>query len=185
MWGNVSAKIRPDELDWEIEKSKDWLPLFPKGISSSKLPRLIMEPISFLEADEVEGSRLGQRIERQLKEGFMKWRSSRTTWNRYSSTKLRSLLPLLEERRVENSPTLVHDEHFGELRDILKSYEMTGFPLHQPYSTLDSVIESVYSTGLHTIDTPDVEFALGVYAKAYPASIFSLWVYMAALHPIK
>jgi len=181
----VSLKQRPDELDWEVEKSKDWLPLFPKGISESKLPRLQMGSPAFSEADEREGSRLGQRIERHLKESFMKWRQSRTTWNRYSSTKLRSLLPLLEERRVDGSPSLVHDEHLGELREILKSYEMTGFPLHQPYSTLDSVLESVYSTGLHTIDTPEVQFALGAYAKAYPASIFSLWIYIAALHPIK
>lgn len=43
-------------------------------------------------------------------------------------------------------------------------------------------MEAVFATGLHTIDTPDVEFALAAYAHAYPASVYSVWVYVAALH---
>lgn len=59
---------------------------------------------------------------------------------------------------------------------------MTGFPLQQPYTNMESIIETVYATGVHTIDAPDVEFAVAAYAHAYPASVYSVWVYVAALH---
>lgn len=59
---------------------------------------------------------------------------------------------------------------------------MSGFPLQQPYVNMHTITESVFATGLHTIDTPDVEFALAAYAQAYPASVYSVWVYVAALH---
>ena len=59
---------------------------------------------------------------------------------------------------------------------------MTGFPIQQAYVNLDSVAESIFATGVHTIDTPEVEFALAAYAQSYPASVYSLWIYIAALH---
>jgi len=59
---------------------------------------------------------------------------------------------------------------------------MTGFPLQQPYINMESITEAVYATGLHTIDTPDVEFAIAAYSHAYPASVYSVWIYVAALH---
>jgi len=59
---------------------------------------------------------------------------------------------------------------------------MTGFPLQQAYINLESVTETIFATGVPTIDTPDVEFALAAYAHSYPASVYSLWIYIAALH---
>ena len=104
------------------------------------------------------------------------------------------------------------DEHLGELRDIMTTYQvsaikelllllfvmvhnklhmtwfcsfslqMTGFPIQQAYVNMESVTESVFATGVHTIDTPDVEFAVAAYARSFPAGVYSVWVYIAALH---
>lgn len=59
---------------------------------------------------------------------------------------------------------------------------MTGFPIQQPYANMNNITEAVYATGIHTIDTPSVEFAIAVYAHAYPASVYSVWIYVTALH---
>jgi len=62
---------------------------------------------------------------------------------------------------------------------------MTGFPLHQAYVNMESIVETIFATGIHSIDTPDVEFALAAYAHAYPSSVYSVWIYVAALHKKK
>ena len=60
--------------------------------------------------------------------------------------------------------------------------QMTGFPIQQAYVNMESVAESVFATGVHTIDTPEVEFAVAAYARSFPAGVYSVWVYIAALH---
>lgn len=50
-----------------------------------------------------------------------------------------------------------------------------------PYSELKPLIEAVYSTGVHNINVPNVEFALAVYIHPYPKNVLSVWIYVASL----
>lgn len=59
--------------------------------------------------------------------------------------------------------------------------QISGFPLHQPFSEIRSIIEAVHSTGVHNIQAPNVEFALAVYVHPYPNNVLSVWVYVASL----
>jgi hypothetical protein len=59
--------------------------------------------------------------------------------------------------------------------------QFSGFPLHMPYSEVKPLIEAVYSTGVHNIDVPNVEFALAVYIHPYPKNVLSVWIYVASL----
>lgn len=59
--------------------------------------------------------------------------------------------------------------------------QFSGFPLHMPYSEVKPLIEAVYSTGVHNIDAPNVEFALAVYIHPYPKNVLSVWIYVASL----
>lgn len=49
------------------------------------------------------------------------------------------------------------------------------------YSELRPLVEAVYSTGVHNIDVPSVEFALAVYIHPYPKNVLSVWIYVASL----
>ena len=49
------------------------------------------------------------------------------------------------------------------------------------YTDIEPLIEAVYSTGVHKIDTADVEFAIAVHIHSYPCSVMSVWVYVASL----
>lgn len=61
------------------------------------------------------------------------------------------------------------------------SLQFSGFPLHMPYSEVKPLIDAVYSTGVHNIDVPNVEFALAVYIHPYPKNVLSVWIYVASL----
>jgi len=60
-------------------------------------------------------------------------------------------------------------------------FQISGFPLHLPFSELRPVIEAVYSTGVHSVEASKVEFALAVYVHPYPNNVLSVWVYLASL----
>lgn len=49
------------------------------------------------------------------------------------------------------------------------------------FSEVTPLVEAVYSTGVHSIDVPNIEFALAVYVHAYPKNILSVWIYVASL----
>lgn len=60
-------------------------------------------------------------------------------------------------------------------------FQISGFPLHLPFSEIRSIVDAVHSTGVHNVQTPSVEFALAVYVHPYPNNVLSVWVYLASL----
>ncbi|KFO34685.1 Protein CC2D2B [Fukomys damarensis] len=63
----------------------------------------------------------------------------------------------------------------------LQSIQITGFPVQVPYTDVQSVIDAVYQTGIHSSEFPETEFALAVYIHPYPNNILSVWVYLVSL----
>lgn len=61
------------------------------------------------------------------------------------------------------------------------SLQVSGFPLNVPFVDLDTIVEAVFSTGVHSQDTSDIEFALAVYVHGYSNSVLSIWIYVASL----
>ncbi|XP_045429978.1 coiled-coil and C2 domain-containing protein 2A isoform X6 [Pipistrellus kuhlii] len=136
------------------------------------------EELVYQRTDKAAAAELQDRIEKILKEKVMDWRPRHLTrWNRYCTSTLRHFLPLLESSRGEE----VEEDHRAELLRQLGDYRFSGFPLHMPYSELKPLIEAVYSTGVHNIDVPNVEFALAVYIHPYPKNVLSVWIYVASL----
>lgn len=58
---------------------------------------------------------------------------------------------------------------------------MTGFPINLCTSDMDTIVEAVHATGVHSSEAADVEFALAVHITAYPCNVLSLWIYIASL----
>lgn len=59
--------------------------------------------------------------------------------------------------------------------------QIEGFPIQMPYTNIQSVIDAMYQTGIHSSEFPQTEFALAVYIHPYPNNILSVWVYLASL----
>lgn len=120
---------------------------------------------------------LKSRLERALKCKMMEWRPKHPTrWNRQCTSVLRQILPKLEF--YTGSFASFED---SELERLLQFYWVTGFPIQMPYTDVQSVIDAVYQTGIHSSEFPQTEFALAVYIHPYPNNILSVWVYLASL----
>uniref|UniRef100_A0A8C8U5P2 Coiled-coil and C2 domain containing 2B n=1 Tax=Peromyscus maniculatus bairdii TaxID=230844 RepID=A0A8C8U5P2_PERMB len=111
---------------------------------------------------------------------------------------LQSVDCLFNDRNVwfniqqNNTPMAVHFDYSKESfwKQLLpkdfqgtkaQSVQVTGFPIQMPYTDVQSVIDAVYQTGIHSSEFPQMEFALAVYIHPYPNNILSVWVYLASL----
>uniref|UniRef100_A0A8C8ZA16 Coiled-coil and C2 domain containing 2B n=1 Tax=Prolemur simus TaxID=1328070 RepID=A0A8C8ZA16_PROSS len=73
----------------------------------------------------------------------------------------------------------------NNFQETAQSIQVVGFPIQMPYTDLQSVIDAVYQTGIHSSEFPQTEFALAVYIHSYPSNILSVWVYLASLTQYK
>ncbi|XP_024303773.1 protein CC2D2B isoform X11 [Homo sapiens] len=156
---------------------KNWLGciVFP---FSALLQQSEPEEIIYFETDKSMVEDLRNRIERTLKSKVMEWRPKHPThWNRQCTFILRQILPKLEF----GIGSFVSSEGDNEFERILQFYWVTGFPIQMPYIDVQSIIDAVYQTGIHSAEFPQTEFALAVYIHPYPNNILSVWVYLASL----
>uniref|UniRef100_A0A8C6EV66 Coiled-coil and C2 domain containing 2A n=1 Tax=Marmota marmota marmota TaxID=9994 RepID=A0A8C6EV66_MARMA len=178
IWFNIQQYDSPLRINFDVTKPKLWKSFFSRSLPYPGLSSVQPEELIYQRTDKAAAAELQDRIEKILKEKIMDWRPRHLTrWNRYCTSTLRHFLPLLERSQGED----VEDDHRAELLKQLGDYRFSGFPLHMPYSEVKPLIEAVYSTGVHNIDVPNVEFALAVYIHPYPKNVLSVWIYVASL----
>ena len=49
------------------------------------------------------------------------------------------------------------------------------------FTDIKTLIERVYSTGVHNTEEADIEFALAVHVYPYPNSVLAVWIYIGRL----
>ncbi|XP_031197991.1 coiled-coil and C2 domain-containing protein 2A isoform X2 [Mastomys coucha] len=178
IWFNIQYHDSPLRINFDVTKPKLWKSFFSRSLPYPGLSSIQPEELIYQHTDKAAAAELQDRIEKILKEKIMDWRPRHLTrWNRYCTSTLRHFLPLLERSQGED----IEDDHRAELLKQLGDYRFSGFPLHMPYSEVKPLIEAVYSTGVHNIDLPNVEFALAVYIHPYPKNVLSVWIYVASL----
>ncbi|XP_064916643.1 coiled-coil and C2 domain-containing protein 2A isoform X4 [Columba livia] len=178
VWFNMQEYDSPVRINFDISKPKLWKSFFSRSLPYPGLCSVQPEELVYQPSDKAAAMELQGRIEKILKDKIMEWRPRHLTrWNRYCTSTLRNFLPLLEQNQGKD----VEDDHQAELQKQLGDYRVSGFPIHMPFSEVRPLIEAVHSTGVHTIDMANVEFALAVYIHAYPQNVLSVWVYVASL----
>ncbi|XP_035759352.1 coiled-coil and C2 domain-containing protein 2A [Egretta garzetta] len=178
VWFNMQEYDSPARIKFDVGKPKLWKSFFSRSLPYPGLSSIQPEELIYQHSDKAAAVELQSRIEKILKDKIMEWRPRHLTrWNRYCTSTLRNFLPLLEQNQGKD----VEDDHQAELQKQLGDYRVSGFPMHMPFSEVTPLIEAVHSTGVHTIDVSNVEFALAVYVHAYPQNVLSVWVYVASL----
>ncbi|KAG7172855.1 Coiled-coil and C2 domain-containing protein 2A-like [Homarus americanus] len=168
----------PPRVNFDVHGS-GWRSLFSRSQPDPGLPSVQPQRLTFHPVDTSQMDQLKERLEILLRDAIMKWRSSqRTPWNRHAIMVLRKLVHGLEEPRASGKDT---SPDLTQLATIMTSHKVCGVCVHQGYSTMASVVEAVHSTGIHLTQSNDAEFALALHLKPYPASIISVWVYVASL----
>uniref|UniRef100_W5JZZ7 Coiled-coil and C2 domain containing 2A n=1 Tax=Astyanax mexicanus TaxID=7994 RepID=W5JZZ7_ASTMX len=177
VWFNIQLYATPIRMSFDVTKPKFWKPFFSRSFPDPGLSSVQPEDLVYRRTDKAYAAEL-QDIEKILREKIMEWRPRHPTrWNRYCTSTLRQFLPKLEMSGGRE----VAEEHRLELQSLLGDYRISGFPLHLPFSEIRPIIEAVYSTGVHNVEAPNVEFALAVYVHPYPSNVLSVWVYIASL----
>ncbi|XP_058048290.1 coiled-coil and C2 domain-containing protein 2A isoform X8 [Ahaetulla prasina] len=178
VWFNIQQYDSPPRINFDVNKTKFWKPFFSRSLPFPGLSSVQPEELFYQNADKAVALHLQNRLEKILKEKIMEWRPNHLTrWNRYCTSALRQFLPLLEKHQGKE----IEDDHQAELQKQLGDYRVSGFPIHLPFSDVASIVEAVYSTGVHKTEIPNTEFALAVYVHAYPKHILSVWIYVASL----
>ncbi|KAA8589671.1 hypothetical protein FQN60_013036 [Etheostoma spectabile] len=156
VWFNIQEYTSPMTVSFDTTKANLWKPFFSRSFSHPGL----------------------SSVQKILKEKIMEWRPRHPTrWNRYCTTTLKQFLPKLEVSGGQD----MAEGHRHELQSLLGDNNISGFPLHMPFSEIRPIIEAVYSTGVHNVQASNVEFALAVYVHPYPNNVLSVWVYLASL----
>ncbi|XP_051515693.1 coiled-coil and C2 domain-containing protein 2A-like isoform X2 [Myxocyprinus asiaticus] len=178
VWFNIQAYASPVRMSFDVSKPKLWKPFFSRAFPDPGLSSVQPEALVYRRTDRAAAVELQDRIEKVLREKIMEWRPRHPTrWNRYCISTLRQFLPKLELSGGRE----VAEEHRLELQSLLGEYSISGFPLHLSFSEIRPIIEAVHSTGVHKVESPNVEFALAVYVHPYPSNVLSVWVYIASL----
>ncbi|XP_023564843.1 protein CC2D2B [Octodon degus] len=178
VWFNIQQNNTPMAVYFDYSKESFWKQLLPKNFQGTKIQSIQPEEIIYSDTNKTMVEDLKNRIERTLKWKIMEWRPKRPTrWSRQCASILRQILPKLEF----GTESLVSSEEESELEKLLQFYWVTGFPIQMPYTDVQSIIDAVYQTGIHSSECPETEFALAVYIHPYPNNILSVWVYLVSL----
>ncbi|KAM6441989.1 protein CC2D2B [Liasis olivaceus] len=178
VWFNIQQNNSPMCTSFDISKEGFWKQLLPYNFQNSKTQTVQPEKILYVSTDEHLVDELQNRIERTLKNKIMEWRSHLPTrWHRQCTSVLRQILPKLEFRNEH----ITKEKEENYLEAFQEHYWVTGFPLQMPYLDIQSIIEAVYQTGIHSSEIPYTEFALAVYIHPYPNKILSVWIYLVSL----
>ncbi|TKC42367.1 hypothetical protein EI555_003407, partial [Monodon monoceros] len=183
VWFNIQQNNSPRAVYFDYSKESFWKQLLPKNYQGTKAQSIqfsVFQPeeITYSDTNKSMVEDLKNRIERTLKYKIMEWRPKQPTrWNRQCTFILRQILPKLEL----GTGNFVSSEEESEFERLLQFYWVAGFPIQMPYTDVQSVIDAVYQTGIHSSEFPQTEFALAVYIHPYANNILSVWVYLASL----
>ncbi|XP_054584945.1 protein CC2D2B [Eptesicus fuscus] len=178
VWFNIQQNSTPMAVYFDYSKESFWKQLLPKNFQGTQAQSIQPEEIIYSDTNKSMVDDLKNRIERTLKCKIMEWRPKQPTrWNRQCTSILRHILPKLEV----GTESFVSSEEESEFERLLQFYWIEGFPIQMPYTNVQSVIDAMYQTGIHSSEFPQTEFALAVYIHPYPNNILSVWVYLASL----
>nr|KAF6322123.1 coiled-coil and C2 domain containing 2B [Pipistrellus kuhlii] len=178
VWFNIQQNSTPMAIYFDYSKESFWKQLLPKNFQGTQAQSIQPEEIIYSDTNKSMVDDLKNRIERILKCKIMEWRPKQPTrWNRQCTSILRHILPKLEV----GTESFVSSEEESEFERLLQFYWIEGFPIQMPYTNIQSVIDAMYQTGIHSSEFPQTEFALAVYIHTYPNNILSVWVYLASL----
>lgn len=180
IYGNIQSEEHPSKLIFNTANIKCWKPFFSKAYPNPGLASIQSDRLNYIPVDAQFAINLEDRLERLLRDKLMEWRPRNITkFNRYCSQAFKNLLLTIETKTVLSGAS--SDEHRSQLGQVLSSHQLTGFPLHMPYTDNEAVVERVFSTGVHKSEDADVEFALAVHIHPYPNSVMVVWIYIGSL----
>ncbi|KAK1333596.1 hypothetical protein QTO34_005981 [Cnephaeus nilssonii] len=179
VWFNIQQNSTPMAVYFDYSKESFWKQLLPKNFQGTQAQSIQPEEIIYSDTNKS----MVDDLKNRSNAGHFK--NPKRKLSEFGVKK-----GLLSEReganREDGSPkvgteSFVSSEEESEFERLLQFYWIEGFPIQMPYTNVQSVIDAMYQTGIHSSEFPQTEFALAVYIHPYPNNILSVWVYLASL----
>ena len=193
IWGNVQAANDIRNTNFDLTNKKDWWPLFTpeweekhdgKFQKETVQDKVDWRPGQRHEAYEVEITKF---VRDMIRTRFESWRNDRgltTTENMSLNKSLAAILKRMEEAQHFKGE-FTEDNLHTDLEKYMKQNDLTGFYINRPYTDIEPIIEEIQNADIHNCgpisdgNDRDTQFAIAVYAKAFPRRVLSLWVAVA------
>ncbi|CAF3271321.1 unnamed protein product [Rotaria socialis] len=183
IWANIQEQDVPSRMNFDVSNTKHWRPFFDRSFPRNSLSWTSVQPndLHYEVTQSQDVVTLEKHIFEVIRDKSPDWRASNITpWHYGCQKRLQEILKTKEESFILGLAPSGGDIE-AELTEFQSTHDITGFSIQMPYSTIQAVVDTVYSTKLFEHATNDIQFALAVHVHAYPNNILAVWVYVAHL----
>eukprot|EP00039_Didymoeca_costata_P013217 m.197200 g.197200 ORF g.197200 m.197200 type:complete len:1490 (+) comp15709_c0_seq4:147-4616(+) len=181
VWGNMQPNPNPGNMNFDFGVSKNWKPFFSKSFPRPATLPSIQAPVDYVMPSPGTVSTLEAKVTNFLREKVRSWREANGRITRYNGpccTALYNLLGGYEQAFLDPEKETGLS---GDLDLILKTHNLTGFPINFPYVNLLDSAEKVYSSAAFLTRVRRTELGIAVKMIPYPNDVYSCWVFLAVV----
>ncbi|CAF4464452.1 unnamed protein product [Rotaria sp. Silwood2] len=185
IWANIQEQDIPSRMNFDVGKAADWRPFFSHSFPRDTLPWTSVQPndLHYEDTRSDDAEILSKEISHILRNKMIDWREANaTSWHHVCQKHLEEIIKRKEMEFIRGS-TINGADIEPELADFQKTHNITGFALQMPYTTVQAIVDTVYSTNIFKHATNEIKFALAVHVHPYPNNILAVWIYIAHLTP--
>ncbi len=173
---NIYRNAEPSKtlslLDFNILNVRKWVPLYINGEDNAVLT-VQDERLHYTLPDHHRARETQIEVVESIQSSIRGWRNTTTCYRTDINAKIVSKLEQLEHAKQNSLPTsnveMILNERMTKTR-------MTGFILHEPFTSIKDILERIKATEIHRNKNPRVEYVVAARAFAYPGGFISLWV---------
>lgn len=200
IWANVQPSGNPNRMQWNIDDSRYWLPMFqPSEIQFMQT----IESLQPSDADIPWGLPAAKPdacrdfediVRRQVKETLRMLRNDRNVvFHERIAVHMRDVLIFMEDERMISANVqhpVVLEAMDKALSEFGMEYQAVGSPVnvsvrkseHQTLvEQLGPLKDAIRETAVHEVGAQSAAFAIAVHVRPYPCGILSVWVYAVGL----
>lgn len=176
--GNMYRNAEPDKtlslLDFDISNVRKWVPLHNID-EESKFARLTVqdERLQFALPNHHRAKETQTNVCESIQSSIRGWRHTATCFRPDISAKIALKLEQLENAKLNGLPTSNVEM---SLNERMMQSRMTGFILHEPFNSVQDILDTIKASEIHRNRNPHVEYVVSVRAFAYPGGVSSVWV---------
>ncbi|CAF0892399.1 unnamed protein product [Rotaria sp. Silwood1] len=178
IWANIQEQDIPSRMNFDVENSKNWRPFFSRSFPRDTLPWTSVQPsdLHYENTRTEDVNILHVQIQDMLRRKMVDWREANvTSWHHVFQKRLQDII---KRGSIANGTDIE-----AVLAEFRNTYNIVGFAIQMPYTTIQAIVDTVYSTNIYKHATNDIQFALAVHIHPYPNNILAVWIYMAHLTP--
>lgn len=173
IYRNVEPDKMPCQLDFDISNVRKWAPLHVDRESQNTLLTVQVERLHFALPDHLRAREMQIEICDSIQSSIRGWRYTATCFRTDINAKMASKLEQLEHAILNGIPMSNVESTLNE--GMMKT-RMTGFILHEPFISVQEILDRVKATEIHRNRNPRVEYAVAARVFAYPGGVISVWV---------